>query len=407
MRTLAEIGGAVTGSAADGKWKSYFCLARRWPIVCAVIFGGGSGALAWSGSVPALAIAPLGVLLWSRQATRGHGASVILAYYLMAAWGLPVGAAQFYGEYLPIALPVALWLGASLLLSLPWWLMWGHGGFYWRVPIALILCIVPPIGLVGWANPVTAAGLFFTAMGWFGLVAMVCAIVALCYWPWSTAVALAFSAFTGAIGDVPALTWIRAVDTSYGGSGFGERDFAQDYHANQNLIRRALEAETPVTVFPESVAGRWSPTTEALWADASQRLRHKGQSVLVGTEIPVAGTGKYHNALIVIGAQRGQWIQRIPVPFAMWRPWSGEGASANPIGNGTGLLNGQRTAVFICYEQLLVWPMLLSQAASPELIIGAGNSYWASGTNLAAIQRATLAAWARLYGQPVVTAFNY
>ena len=386
-------------------------LTQRFPTASATALGGATGAVAWSGGLAALAIAPVAVLLWSRQSTRRHAMVLMLAYYLAAAHGLPLGASQFYRTsfpvIFPVIFPVSLWLGASLLLALPWCVLWGRQGFYWRVPAALALCSVPPIGLVGWASPVSAAGIFFTGLGWTGLGAMVAALVGICYRPRKTAMLLTLCAVLCTSWSVPAPDWIEAVDTTYGGAGAGGRDFIRDYHANRDMTRRALGGNASFMLFPESVAGLWTPATQSLWDETSDRLREEGRSVLVGAEMRVAGTGLHHNALLTIGAQRGQWSQRIPVPIAMWRPWSEEGTQANLLGDGTALLNGHRVAVFICYEQLLVWPMLLSQAASPELIIGVANSYWAAGTNLSRIQRTHLEAWARLYGQPVVAAFNH
>ena len=70
------------------------------------------------------------------------------------------------------------------------------------------------------------------------------------------------------------------------------------------------------------------------------------------------------------------------------------------------MVGGRRIAPLICYEQLLVWPILQSMAHRPDLIVAIGNGWWTAGTSVAAIQKASSAAWARLFGLPLVVSFN-
>lgn len=43
---------------------------------------------------------------------------------------------------------------------------------------------------------------------------------------------------------------------------------------------------------------------------------------------------------------------------------------------------------------------------APELIVAAGNGWWTENTSIIAIQKASSVAWARLFGLPIVMAFN-
>ncbi len=377
------------------------------PTLVAVPLAGAIGAAAWGSSLAALALAPLAVSLWATRTPRLAAWLVMLAYYLAAARGLPFGAARFFGNDTPSIFSALLWFGASLALSAPWACLWARQGFYWRVPLALVLCTVPPVGLVGWANPATAAGVFFPALGWLGLVAMVAALAALCYWPTRVGAALAVAALAGAVVSSPAApSWIQAHQTTYGGSGGAGRDFMRDYAANQSMIELAVSSKAPFVLFPETVAGLWTPATAELWEDAAAHLRATGRTALVGAEVPIEGTGRTRNALVFVGHHSGELVQRIPVPVSMWKPWADAGTEANLFGDGIGQVNGKRAAVLVCYEQLLVWPMLLSQAAGPEIVIGAANDYWAAETSIPGIQTMTLRAWSRLFSVPLVVAVN-
>ncbi len=65
-----------------------------------------------------------------------------------------------------------------------------------------------------------------------------------------------------------------------------------------------------------------------------------------------------------------------------------------------------RIAPLICYEQLIVWPVLQSMLHSPDIIVATGNGWWTAGTPIVAIQTASVTAWAKLFDQPLVLAFN-
>lgn len=377
------------------------------PTFVVVPLAGAIGAAAWGSSLAALALAPLAVLLWATRINRLSAWLVMLLYYLAAARGLPFGAARFFGSDTPAIFSALLWFGASLALSAPWAFLWARQGFYWRVPLALVLCTVPPVGLVGWANPATAAGVFFPALSWLGLVAMIAALAALCYWPARTVAVLAVAALAGSFVSSPAApSWIQAHQTTYGGSGGGGRDFMRDYAANQSMIELAVNSKAPFVLFPETVAGLWNPVTAELWEDAAKHLRATGRTALVGAEVPIKGSAKTRNALVFVGYHSGELVQRIPVPVSMWKPWTETGTEENLFGDGVGRVNGQRAAIFVCYEQLLVWPMLLSQAAKPEIVIGAANNYWSAETSIPDIQSVTLRAWTRLFNVPLVMAVN-
>ena len=70
------------------------------------------------------------------------------------------------------------------------------------------------------------------------------------------------------------------------------------------------------------------------------------------------------------------------------------------------MVAGKRAAILICYEQLLVWPILASAAENPDILLGVANDYWAEGTSINAIQGACLHAWSRLFNIPLFLATN-
>ncbi|MEP4986166.1 MAG: nitrilase-related carbon-nitrogen hydrolase, partial [Paracoccaceae bacterium] len=108
---------------------------------------------------------------------------------------------------------------------------------------------------------------------------------------------------------------------------------------------------------------------------------------------------------------RTLYRERMPVPVSMWQPWrrlvgDGGGANAYIFANPVVEVAGIRVAPLICYEQLLIWPILQSMAMNAEIIIGPANGWWTGESNITAIQRASVTAWAKLFDVPLVTAFN-
>lgn len=86
----------------------------------------------------------------------------------------------------------------------------------------------------------------------------------------------------------------------------------------------------------------------------------------------VIDPGGYDNVMVTIseGEARILYRERMPIPVSMWQPWlqwtgQGGGARAHFFANAAEDLAGTRIAPLICYEQLIVWPILHSMLFSP------------------------------------------
>jgi len=150
-----------------------------------------------------------------------------------------------------------------------------------------------------------------------------------------------------------------------------------------------------------------------------QNLEHLWRDELRGLDVTViAGAAVIHrdgydNVMVAIsaGESRILYRERMPVPVSMWQPWlawagQGGGAQAHMFANPVVKFEGARVAPLICYEQLILWLVLHSMLHSPDIIVATGNGWWTAGTSIVAIQKTNVAAWARLFGLPLVMAFN-
>lgn len=367
------------------------------------------GWIGWSGHVLLLPAAAAFPILWSLTRTRWQAAAVSAAYFLAASRSLPQGAANFYA--LDIWPGLLLWLAASSSFVAVHSALWTDGE-EWQKPLrylaACTALAIPPFGILGWAHPITAAGVLFPGWGWSGLAAMAAGLGLMTTWL-RPAAAMAMTVLSlwsvaGWTKPIPPASWI-GVDLELGASLGREAGL----HRQRQLIGIARGHPPGTTiVLPESALGFWTPTVARLWQAG---LGETAVTVIAGATI-INGHG-YDNALVKISAEASEVLyrERMPVPGSMWQPWRrllGDGGSAgahffaNPVVDA----GGTKVAALICYEQLLVWPVLQSVLHRPNAIVVVGNGWWTTGTSIIDIQRSSSEAWARLFDLPLVLSFN-
>jgi hypothetical protein len=390
-------------------WPNRFSPSSREILAAAglIVAATAVGRIAWSGEVLALPAAILFPMLWAFAPTRLVSALVSMAYFLAASRDLPQGAST----YLEInkALSVALWLAASASFVLLHTVLWTskprlHRAL--RYGLAALAMSVPPFGITGWASPITAAGVLFPGWGWFGLVVttvglivmttqfrLIASLIFLCAWTWSAASWTPPSAPDGWIG----------INTSFNNSDKAKTNGFEQQRAIIAMVRKAASEGYSVIVLPESAFGTWTPTTEHLWMKS---LANTDAAVIGGAAV-LEGAG-YDNVVVEATSKGSKIIyrQRMPVPGAMWRPWTVGGASAGFFKDPVMEINGTRIAPLICYEQLIVWPLLQSMLPSPDMIVAITNGWWTGGTKISSIQEVNVEAWAELFDVTLVMAIN-
>ncbi|NTB87804.1 conjugal transfer protein TraB [Agrobacterium tumefaciens] len=381
---------------------------RNLAISAAFVAGGVvTGAIGWSGHALALPIGVAFPALWAFAPSRTVAALVAAAYFLGASRGLPVGTSIFYGQQLAIG--ISFWLAASILFVIVHAVLWTSKGG-WRRPlryaVAAFLMSVPPFGITGWASPITAAGILFPGWGWYGLAVMAAGLVIMTtkYWPTAALVLGGFYAWSATSWTAPTVPdgW-AGINTQFRFTTAGQyADYAQHLETI-GMVRQAAAQGASVVVLPESAFGLWSRTTESLWRRELTGLDLR----VVGGAAVVDPTG-YDNTMMELTPNASQVLyrQRMPVPVSMWQPWATGGAHAQIFGNPYVMVGGKRAAPLICYELLLVWPVLQSMMYEPDMIVAVGNGWWTGGSNIVSILKASGEAWASLFDIPLIMAFN-
>lgn len=371
------------------------------------------GVLAWNGVVAAFALLPLIIMIWRSASRRWHAFLYLVFYYLGAARGQLSGASVYFADnHEAWSVGALVWLGSSALLALIWATLWHPAkrqGI--RLIVILMLLALPPLGAIGWANPLTAAGVLFPGLAWLGLLATLALYYVIAesprplrLFPFAVLIALAY-AFWEPV--KPSSSW-QGIDTQLGSQNDPQMEFAQ-LRQLQAIVMQHSRAAAPGTVFvlPEMVGGDWSQN-RVWWDRVQSQLTAKQQTVLIGASQPVAVNNGYVNTVVSLGQHTGQaWVDRVPIPIAMWKPWNRPAnVHADWLGTGLQTIGNTKAASLICYEQLLIWPVLASMVEKPDLIIAPANGWWAHATSLPATQRQTVQVWSQLFKVPVVFASN-
>lgn len=372
------------------------------------------GFVGWNGSVIAMLGLPLLVWIWRIAPHRRAAFLSLLAYYLVADRGLLRGAAVFFSDPLQkpsLLVGLAIWIVPSVLLALTWAVLWGRRFVGGRLAAILLLISLPPIGIVGWANPLTAAGAWFPGAGWWGLIAFLSLLTllvsAVAWRRYGVAALMCFAIVANTVYAAPENGKWMAIDTQFQPS----KNDTGEYSRMRQLLAIAdrgvaLAAPGSVIVLPEAVGGNWE-VNGPFWDRLGEAARRKEVTILVGARRSIDGSAKYVNGLYSTGFEGGIVIPgRMPVPISMWMPFSRKGAAAAWDHPGVALVHGQVVAHLVCYEQLLIWPVLRSMAEGPQVLIGVANDWWATGTTIPVIQRQAVKAWGRLFAVPVVFAAN-
>ncbi len=263
---------------------------ERWHLRCALAAAAGAAVTTAHPLGVAAAIAMPGLAL--SQETKRHSYAAGLSYYGAALWPLIPAARNFFGLDFSALTAVALWAISAMLLALPWMLVWSpnHIQGPWRAPLGLALTLVPPLGIIGWASPLTAAGVLFPGTAWLGLVLCAVSGGALAARPRLAAAVLAtFSLVSNVVvSDAQPLPGWQAVDTLFGGIAHGSPSPIQTYETAEWIQREALDSKAEVIVFPETVVPTWTPATDEFWQPTLDQLQSSGKTILVGARMPTA-----------------------------------------------------------------------------------------------------------------------
>jgi hypothetical protein len=356
-----------------------------------------------TGSSIALALTAVVPALWLAQRHREWAYGSACAYYACAIWPVISVVHGFNGSW---TFGTAIWIGATLLLSMPWLIFRARfrTGALWCGPGATLLSVLPPLGFISVACPLSGAGVLFPGLKIVGLFAALI-LPGLIVWRPAptlmiTTVISAGANLQYAIKPPHQIAW-DGVDTT---SDLFAPELG-DYGRIQTILDRADASASKVILFPEATIRSWTSTSLLFFTERVTRLRTEGKTIVVGAIISGGSSDlPYRNVLLQLGATSALVDQRVPVPLGMWHPFGRNGVLLKPYGNGIMRVGNERAAVLVCYEQLIAWPAIVSTFSEPDIAIGISSDRLVSGTAVPAVKSAYLHAWAKLWHAPLVAA---
>ena len=345
---------------------------------------------------------------------------VSLSFYLALSRGIVPGAYVFFRDGSLIR-ALILWASSAVGLALPYALLYParYSSLAVRaacIVIAVLSSVFPPLGLIGWGSPIVAAGIFFPSLGWIGIILLLILYALAAMRRFRRALILLAMALIPfmSLRQAPIPENWKGIDTAFGrlasGSGDFDEQFQRERQVFSKMLRMKREGEflsADVVLLPETLIGRMNPTTRRRWQDFLRDL-DESKIFVIGAEIPKGQ--KYDNVMAAFNdSERQTAIQRCPVPFSMYRPFSDFGANADIFSLGENsimTISGNRAGFLICYEQFLAWPFLTLMTLKPTLIAAPANFWWCRETSLPAVRNRTVKFLCALFGVPFVSSIN-
>lgn len=387
--------------------------------------GGVIGFVAW-GHPEFTWVAALMPALWSRAESRTYAWLLVLAYQLAGSRVIPQGAGVFFGDAAGLASGFLLWTAAALANTLPWaalWLPHQAKKRHLLMPLAAICCLLlgmlPPLGIIGWLNPLIATATLFPGYGFIAIASATLIIAGtVAFAPrWSAKGWISFAATVGILGVVtyspapkkPDFEAWAAIETKLGPY---PRNFKEEFIRKRFVAEtseKRISAGASVVIFPEQILGKWTDLgTGTFLTTMFAETIPDDNTVLIGAERELNHPGHYANSLFIYSNRKWQTVDaRQTVPFSMWKPWDKATFPADWTRINVIDVGGKRVAVSICYEDFLAPLHLMAFFMdAPEAIVSVSNSWWTLGTDEIAIQYQHIDAIARIFGVPLISAKN-
>jgi hypothetical protein len=375
---------------------------------------------------PVLSLALIPLVLTQRN--RWSRYIVALAYYMAGSSGIPQAAAVFFGPGHHWLEGVALWISSSVLLSAGWAFVdrpWKAAG------VLLFDALVPPLAFFDWMSPLSAAGVLFPDCGLFGVVLML-GLLSLLPVLLSAASRAQNRAYPFLLLLIPLLAnglylsfpghhdkVIQGINLHLGPSTHSI--LANFQHLQAWVAVADQHKKARVLLLPETLLTWWPGNAHYIEQHVPAGVAPgTGQTWLVGASVPLK-KGYFADGIEAVtshaltGSTRSKMIfaSVLPVPVSMWRPWH------TPTGDSFGRMdykafwwqkpvqiNGKTVWASICYDQLLPFSWLEASLYQPDIILLTSNVWWAKGTGIPTIQRASAWAWGRLAGSTEIEAEN-
>jgi hypothetical protein len=376
------------------------------------------GAWVWLLDSPLEALALLALLpaMACLLRSRVQVTAWFAGYYLSSLSPVASAAADYFGGAWVAG--VLAWLALALLWTALWSLSWAppSAGALRRVIgllLALLVGLVPPLGAVGFATPLLAAGAVLPGLGFVALALLVLAWCALAARPTLAMACLVgvclvsgplLTHEVGRAGRVPA-DGVRALQTQVVPPKDLEGLAAQVGQLAQSAWLNAGPGVS-MLVYPESALQTWRAGSARLVRSLLlPQTWHT--SLLLGTTLDVQRADRSNVALVLSRGQIRVMHQRQPLVLGLWAPWREDHVRADWLAPAVLDIEGLPVAIRLCGDELLLGLSLIDfWQQSPRLIVALANHGWSRHPVHDRVQARHTEAVAQLFGVPHVRAVN-
>jgi hypothetical protein len=379
--------------------------------------GAALSAIAWLhvGSLALLAAFPLGLASARR---RREAFAFAFGYFGLNSAELPSILLRFFnGEGLAIAIiaPLAL----ALILAAPFSLV-GRGTPVKRalmMAAALLVITLPPVGFIGWLNPLFAAAALYPGTGVAGVALAAILFSGLAAWTVRTrktagAVLLGLLVPTVAINawhverqtHQPATLGVYALNTR-----LGKPSVDPEYRARavEEIARRVEFHSAPgfdLVIFPESILHDFSDVDRVMLMPSTAQ---KDLPIVLFGATMLRDDHRLENGIFLLNEEFPMVASsRLPVPIGNWRPFMTGGVAARPFESDIIEIEGRAAAISVCYEDAVLWGHPGLMTGQSEILLSFANLWALRGTRTAHAQAVGAAGLARLGGVPLRRAVN-
>lgn len=359
-------------------------------------------------------------VLWSLASNRYFAGLILALYSLIATRGFIEGSAVFFDR--SIVFGCLLWLGGSL----PWFI---SGILCWQrnlarriwvgIPLLCLVLAVPPMIVFGWAHPLLASGLWFPTLQLWAVPATLAVIIllALSVHGYANRRSIQYIQYAVLSLVVVQAVWfyrspnikqseqIVTHDTAFDVGTHGRTTTALQALQRQWKMQAMLgkSPQATIDIFPESVGDFMDDFVLSQWQYHLSLYPHK--TVIIGG---YERTGKQLQAVlfaITADSKTTFYRQRLPMTAGMYNPFTDDGFQPRWFETATQSLNGSRFGVAICFEYVVLLPVMQLISSKPDAVIAVASSWW-SPKQLSQAQSQSLRLTARLANVPVFTATN-
>ena len=391
---------------------------------------------AWKGSYYLIGLLIIIPLLWYIE-NFIESIVFIFFYYLFSTKSIPVIMSEY--NYFYSIMPnfkifyYSIWFVYSIILSIPWILakkiQYKYQDF-WQLRLLIIIFplligIVPPFYILGLGSPIEGAGFYFPKLGFLGIFLYLSLIILLCslfdlkfYKNYQNylnnhkinklfflliliiiSICSNFFYKNKEIKD----DWI-SVSTNI--RPFQYNSYVFEYL--KSIILFLIDKNYKIIVLPENALGIWDKKNINKWKSIIEYAKKNKSTVISGAYF-LTDNNKIESGIIGFGkTNKVLYHIRQPIPIAGWNPFSKNGLSVDWISRGSRIINGEKIAFVVCYEELLPGVILSSfiDFYPPNYIISVANNWVGKGTGEAHAQFNSLFIMSRLFGVPFLRSWN-